>query len=74
MFTTKNGSYRRNHPDPQSYEIKEKLVVRSRSGNGFGYGNKTDFTKLKEQTPGPIYRETSLADKFIHLKLKLKQI
>ena len=74
MFTTRNGSYRRNEPNPQSYTISEKLVKREKSGNGFGLGSKTDFTKLREKTPGPIYKEKNLCDKFIHLKLKLAQI
>lgn len=71
MWTTKNGTYRRNEPDPQSYEIKEGLVNRQQSAHGFGFGQKTDFTKLREKTPGPIYQEKNICDKFVHLKLKL---
>lgn len=73
MFTTRDSSGRRNQPSPQSYAISEKLIKREKSGNGFGLGSKTDFTKLRERTPGPIYKEKNICDRFIHLKLKLAQ-
>lgn len=72
MFTTRDSTHRLGNPGPQSFGIKETLIKRNRSGCSFGYGMKTDFTKLKEKTPGPIYSEKNFCDKFVHLKIKLK--
>lgn len=74
MFTTLNGTHRHNEPHPQSYAIKEDLVKPAARKAGLGIGNKTDFTKLVERTPGPIYKERNFCDKFTHLKLKMTKL
>jgi hypothetical protein len=70
MFTTLNGKYRLNQPDPQTYEINESLVKPSVRKTSQGFSNKVDFTKLTELTPGPIYSTSSFCDKFTRLKIK----
>ena len=39
---------------------------------GIGIGIKTDFTKQREKSPGPIYKLSGFTDKFVHIKRKLK--
>lgn len=72
MFSSQNGNYRLNEPHPQSYELKEDLMKQNKRSAGIGIGQKTDFTKQREKSPGPIYKLSGFADKFTHIKLKLK--
>ena len=72
MFSTLNGNFRLTEPHPQSYELKEDLMKQTKRSAGIGIGNKTDFTKHREKSPGPIYKLSGFADKFVHIKRKLK--
>lgn len=71
MFTSQDATYKRHNPSPQKYLINEKLVTRDRGGNGLGFGEKIDFSKLAERSPGPIYDIRGFCDKFSHLKLEI---
>lgn len=46
------------------YEVSDSLF-KKKNGPSFGFGNKTDFTKLTTQTPAPTayIKEKPLSDK-----------
>lgn len=73
MFSSLNAKARMSEPHPQSYELKEDLQIRNKRATALGYGQKTDFTKHREKSPGPIYKISGFTDKFTHLKVKMAQ-